>query len=371
MDTFGIKYEQVIYQSENIKFHRNFVSQLLRGKQAFLCFCTKEMLDEKRELSKKNRQAYRYDDTCLGIEANSVINNELPFVVRLRKPNNTIKFQDEIKGNFSFNPNDIDSFVISRDDHTPTYNFACSIDDMLMDISLVIRGEDHVSNTPKQIAIRDAIGYDKKIKYAHLPIILNTSGKKMSKRDDESSVQWLLDEGFLPETITNYLLLIGNKPPYEIFSLEDATKWFDIENISKAPVKFDIDKLRQLNREQIKIMPNQKLSDFFKYPRDMGELIKFYTQEGSTRNEIKPKVCAIFMKKAPLKGFEEEFLQIENALQQKSSFENFDELKAYVISETKLKGKSLFKPLRYILTGAQNGPNLSELYPLIKENITF
>ena len=137
-------------------------------------------------------------------------------------------------------------------ENIPTYNFACAVDDMLYDISFIIRGEDHTSNTPKQMLIHRALGYDKGIKYAHLPIILNDKGSKMSKRESESSVKWLLSQGFLPRAIVNYLLLMGNNPPCEIFTLDEAIEWFDLSQLSKSPVRFDMGLLRHINREHLK-----------------------------------------------------------------------------------------------------------------------
>ena len=162
-----------------------------------------------------------------------------------------IAFTDAIKGECKFRLSEIDSFVIMRE-NIPTYNFACAVDDMLYDISFIIRGEDHTSNTPKQMLIHRALGYDKGIKYAHLPIILNDKGSKMSKRESESSVKWLLSQGFLPRAIVNYLLLMGNNPPCEIFTLDEAIEWFDLSQLSKSPVRFDMGLLRHINREHLK-----------------------------------------------------------------------------------------------------------------------
>jgi glutamyl-tRNA synthetase len=222
LDLFGIKYRDVLYQSKNFKFHSAMAIDLLHRKKAFNCFCTQEELQAKKEAAKEAKKAYRYDGTCENLPAEEVIDNPKPFSVRIKKPTSPIAFKDIIKGEISFEPDDIDSFIILRVDKTPTYNFACAVDDMLSDISIVIRGEDHLSNTPKQIHIRRSLGYEKEIEYAHLPIILNAEGKKMSKRDNASSVKWLLEEGFLPEAIANYLILIGNKTPKEIFTLQEA-----------------------------------------------------------------------------------------------------------------------------------------------------
>ena len=294
---FGIKWDKLYYQSKNLKFHREFANKLLIDKKAFCCFCSEEELAAKKQKAKDKGVAYRYDGTCEKLSDMEVLDITKPFVIRMKKPSHAMKFIDDIKGELVFEPENIDNFVIMRRDKTPTYNFACSIDDMLMDVSYVIRGEDHVSNTPKQDLIRQALGYDKKIGYAHLPIILNQEGKKMSKREKDSSVKFLLDSGYLPEAILNYLVLLGNKTPCEIFTLDDAIKWFDIKNISKSPAKFDIDKLTQINREHIKIASNKRLSELFEMDIKFGDLIRFYTQEGSLIPEIKEKILQIYSKK--------------------------------------------------------------------------
>ncbi|HHD84333.1 MAG TPA: glutamate--tRNA ligase [Campylobacteraceae bacterium] len=366
LSAFGIAWDQLAYQSENLKFHRQLATKLLMEKKAFACFCTPETLETKREAAKAAKTAYRYDGTCRYLSDEEVLNNESPFVVRIKKPAEDICFTDLIKGELRFAPDDIDDFVIMRVDKTPTYNFACAVDDMMYDISTVIRGEDHVSNTPKQILIHRYLGYDREIRYAHLPIILNETGKKMSKRDDASSVKWLLEEGFLPSAITNYLILIGNKTPVEIFTLEEAISWFDLKNISKAPAKFDIDKLRQLNREHIRMTESRLLSTLIGYSsEEIGELAKLYTEEGSTLKEIKAKIDKIFADKR-CDDFPEEFEKLKNIAKNAPYFKEFNDFKSYLTKESGLKGKALFKPLRVLLTGAQGGPNLSDLYPYIR-----
>ena len=368
LNLFSIEYKSVFYQSENLKYHQKMALQLMTQKKAFACFCSDSKLEELKEESIKKGIAFRYDGFCETLSDETVLNTNAPFTVRLKKPDHNIKFTDLLKGDFEYAPFDVDSFIILRQDKTPTYNYACSVDDMLMDISMVIRGEDHVSNTPKQIHIRESLGYTKEIKYVHLPIILNAStGKKMSKRDDASSVKWLIDEGFLPSAIANYLVLMGNKTPTEIFTLEEAISWFKIENVSKSGAKFDIDKLRFINRKHLEIIDEMRLSKILGFAdADIGKLGKVYLEEASTIKEIKEKISLIFAPKTTCEDFQEEFLQLKECLQKAPFFDDFEELKKYVANETNLKGKSLFKPLRYILTGAHNGPNISDVYPLIK-----
>ncbi|MDN5099442.1 glutamate--tRNA ligase [Aliarcobacter butzleri] len=368
LNLFSIEYKTVFYQSDNLKYHQKMALQLMTQKKAFACFCSDEKLEELREESIKKGIPFRYDGFCENLSDEAVLNVNAPFTVRLKKPDHNIKFTDLLKGDFDYAPFDIDSFIILRQDKTPTYNYACSVDDMLMDISIVIRGEDHVSNTPKQIHIRDSLGYTKEIKYVHLPIILNAqTGKKMSKRDDASSVKWLIEQGFLPSAIANYLVLMGNKTPSEIFTLEEAIEWFKIENISKSSAKFDIDKLRFINRKHIENLDDMRLSKVLGFAdSDIGKLGKLFLEEASTIKEIKEKIEPIFATKTTLEGFENEFKAIKECLQKAAYFDNYEDLKNYIVNETSLKGKNLFKPLRYILTGVENGPNLSDIYPLIK-----
>lgn len=371
LNLFSIEYKNVFYQSENLKYHQKMALQLMTQKKAFACFCSDEKLEELKEESIKKGIPFRYDGFCETLNDETVLNTNAPFTVRLKKPEHNIKFRDLLKGDFDYAPFDVDSFIILRQDKTPTYNYACSVDDMLMDISMVIRGEDHISNTPKQIHIRESLGYTKEIKYVHLPIILNAiTGKKMSKRDDASSVRWLIEQGFLPSAIANYLVLIGNKTPTEIFTLEEAIEWFKIENISKSGAKFDIDKLRFINRKHIELLEDMRLSKILGFADEsIGKLAKLYLEEASTIKEIKAKLDDIFSLKTTLEGFEEESKKIKDTLQNAPYFENYEDLKNYVVENTNLKGKNLFKPLRYILTGVENGPNLADIYPFIKNYI--
>lgn len=371
LDLFGIKYRDVIYQSDNLKYHRAMGLQLLHEKIAFNCFCCANTLEAKREQSKEDRKAYRYDDACLTLTPEQTIDNESPFTVRLRRPSVDVEFTDVIKGPMSFKPEDIDSFIILRADKSPTYNFACAIDDMIADISMVIRGEDHVSNTPKQIAVRAALNYTNEIKYAHLPIILNESGKKMSKRDDASSVKWLLEEGFLPSSIINYLILIGNKLPQEIFELEEALKWFDLTRISKAPAKFDIDKLRFINKKHLERLDDIELSRYVGFAdKDIGQLAKIYLDEVSTTKELREKISSIFSQKNIPEEFEKAAATMKETLLKAPFFEEFNDFKTYLMQESGLKEENFFKPLRILLSGAEHGPELDVMYPFIKNYLT-
>lgn len=367
---FGIKWQTLYYQSKNLKFHREFAHKLLMDKKAFCCFCSSEILAQKKELAKQNDEAYRYDGTCERLSDEQVLECEKPFVIRMKKPASTMKFQDAIKGEISFEPENIDSFVIMREDKTPTYNFACAIDDMLEGVTFVIRGEDHVSNTPKQEWIRECVGFSEKIQYAHLPIILDNEGKKMSKRDSSSSVKWLLECGYMPEAIANYLILLGNKTPCEIFTIEEAAQWFDITKISKNPAKFDITKLAQINREHIKRASDERLAQLFSLEISRANLIRFYTQESSLIPEISAKISAIFSPKNISEEWRENAEILRNLILNESEIPaEFNEFKSNLMKKSALKGKAFFMPLRLLLTNSEHGPELSELFPLIRDEI--
>ena len=375
---FGIVPQQIYIQSENLKFHRQMASKLLIDKKAFACFCSQEELEAKKEAAKAAGVAYRYDGTCEKMTDEQVLNDPRPFVIRMKKPAHSMSFTDAIKGELSFEPDAIDSFVIMRADKTPTYNFACAVDDMLEGVTFVIRGEDHVSNTPKQDLIREGLGYTGKMGYAHLPIVLNIEGKKMSKRENESSVKWLLQSGFMPEAIANYLIMLGNKTPCEIFTIEQAAQWFDLAKISRSPAKFDVKKLEQLNREHIKIANDERIAELFGFEKDRNlavkiALAKFYTQESSLIPQIAAKISAVFAVKVAPSEYASEFETLKSAAQtllNTPAAQNFDDFKKELMQKSGLKGKNFFMPLRALLTNELHGPELSELYAIIKENLS-
>ncbi|MDD7741862.1 MAG: glutamate--tRNA ligase, partial [Campylobacteraceae bacterium] len=363
-----VKWQTLYYQSKNLKFHQEFAHKLLSEGKAFLCFCDEETLALKKQKAKAENKPYRYDGACENLSSEEVFNNPRPAVVRLKIPKDAdFSFVDGIKGPVEFEPSNFDSFVLLRADKTPTYNFACAIDDMLEGVTCVIRGEDHVSNTPRQNLIRLALGYTDQIKYAHLPIILNKTGQKMSKRENSSSVKWLLETGYSPEAIANYLLLLGNKTPCEIFSLDEAKEWFSLDKLSKSPAKFDEDKLAQINREHIKRASDERLKELG-IPKPA--LARFYTQESSLIPEIKEKISAIYSKKEIPDEWRENAGILKKAILEFQTFpETFKEFQSQLIAKTALKGKGFFMPLRLLLTGAQHGPELSELYALIKDDL--
>ncbi len=363
---FGISWQHYYVQSANLKHHRQMALKLVAEKRAFACFCSPEILEQKKAAAKAAGKAYRYDGACEHLSGEEVLTNGQPFVVRLKKPTQAMEFTDLIKGRLHFEPENIDSFVILRADKTPTYNFACAVDDMLEGVTCIIRGEDHTSNTPKQEHIRASLGYAKPLIYAHLPIILNDEGQKMSKREAHSSVKWLLEQGILPSAIANYLVLLGNKTPREIFTLDEAVEFFDIKKVSKAPARFDLKKLLQINREHIRLLSDEKLNEILGFKdKNIANLARFYTQEASTINELKEKLNGIFGEK-DFAEFRDECSNLRQILGEIALPNDFESLKNELMQKSGLKGKAFFMPLRLLLTGNAHGPELSELYELLK-----
>ncbi len=362
LNLFSIEYKGAVHQSDSLKYHQKIALQFLTQKKAFACFCSDSKLEELKEESIKNGKAPSYDGFCETLSDETVLNTNAPFTIRIKKPEHNIKFTDLLKGDFDYAPLEVDSFIILGQDKKPTYNYACAIDDMITDISTIIRSDKYLPNTTKQIFVRESLGYTKEIKYVHLPNILNAQTNK----EDITSVKWLIDEGFLPSAIANYLVLIGNRTPNEIFTLEEAISWFKIENISKDSAVFDIEKLKFINKKHLETIDDMRLSKILGFAdTDIGKLGKIFLEEASTIKEIKEKIDLIFAPKAPYKGLEEKFSKLKVCLQKAPFFDNYEDLKTYVKKETSLK-EELAELLKYILTGSNTRINISDIYPLIK-----
>lgn len=357
LSLFSIDYLAASHESDSLKYHQKMAMQLLTKKKAFSCFCGDAKLQELEDEAKANNKPFVYDGFCETLSDEAILEVNAPFTVRISKPKENIKFTDTLQGDYDISPDEVDAFNILKHDKTPTYDYACAIDDMLMDISLVIRNVKYISNTAKQIHIRDSLSYPKEIKYAHIARITKAS----------HSVKDLIDDGFIPSAIANYLVLLGNKTPTEIFTLEEAIKWFKLEDVSKDTNEFDIDKLKLINKKHLEQMDDMRLSKLLGFADlDIGKLGKVYLEEFSTLKELKNKINTIFEVKTTCDGFENEFIKLKECLQKAPYYENFNELEKYIIEETGLKDDSLVKPLKYILTGAENGPDISKIYPLIK-----
>jgi glutamyl-tRNA synthetase len=355
LEKFAIKHDSLYHQSQRLAIHQTLAIRLLQEEKAFICKCTEQELTEAREIAKRDGVAYRYNDKCQTLaqdEYKIIKESKEPFVIRIKKPKQDI------------NNSKIDSFIIMRADNTPTENFASACSDMLNDISLIICKEEQLDNIQKQIYIKSSLGYEQKTQYIYLPTILNSE-------DKSTSIKWLFEEGFIPDAILNYLVLIGNSnTPKEIFTLPEAIEWFDLNGISKEPISFDISKLRFINREHLKLIDDKRLSTLFGFAdADIGKLAKLYLGECSTINELEAKIRPIFKPKNFDGEWGKQMRTIENIIAQASAFETLDELKKHITKESGLRDENLLNPLQILLTGNENSPELNKIYPLIKSYI--
>ncbi|WP_331775779.1 glutamate--tRNA ligase family protein [Sulfurospirillum sp. 1612] len=247
----GITYDALYYQHDNFKYHLQFASKLLDEKKAFICFCTPEEIKKKQQLATEASKTYQYDGTCEHLSSETILNSTQPFVIRLKKPLHDIRVQESSNGVFSFEKERIDRFVIMTEEKYPTYDFACAIDDMIQGVSHIIQESAHRLDAPKHEHIRQTLGYRVPITYTHLPRICHHDGEAMNQHDPINSVRWLLDHGYLPEAIVNYLIVLCYDTPQEIFTLKEAATWFDIDKISQTDAIFDIKTLESINQAHI------------------------------------------------------------------------------------------------------------------------
>jgi glutamyl-tRNA synthetase len=349
LEKFSLIHNTVFHQSEHLRMHQTLAIRLLQEGKAFVCTC--------------KGQETPYSGCCIEMDSSKYAKlkeSGEPFVIRLKKPQKSLCIHDIIQGDICASPDEIDSLVILNTDSTPTRNFASACDDMLNGINVVITDEESIPETLKQLHIKQMLGFEEETRYAHLPMI---------RRESQGiSLRQLFEEGFIPDAIINYLLLLGYEDaPGKIFTLPDAIEWFSLENISKSAVSFDIGKLKAINREHLKMMDDKRLSSLFGFAdADIGKLAKIYLEEASTVNELEAKVRLIFSPKKFEGRWEATMRRLQQALIDAPMFDTFDALQAYVIQETGLEKKDLSLPLRLLLTGTEDGPALSKIYPYIR-----
>ena len=256
----GLDYDEgPIFQSERFERYRATADQMLDENKAYRCYCSKEELDEVREGQRQRGLKPRYDRKCR--DRVDAPEGQVESVIRFRTPlEGTVSFTDAVRGPISIQNEELDDPVIVRTDGTPTYNFTVVVDDIDMEISHVIRGDDHINNTPRQINIFRALDAPIPI-FAHVPMIVGGDGQRLSKRHGAVSVLQYRDDGYLPEALRNYLVRLGwSSGDQEIFSLEEMIEKFDIAGVGRAASAFDIQKLRWLNQHYIKELDAERLA---------------------------------------------------------------------------------------------------------------
>lgn len=387
-------------QMERLDIYKKYADELLERGLAYKCYMTEEELEKEREEQRAKGQVPKYSGAHRNLTEEQIAEFEKEGrkpSIRIRVPENvTYTFFDIVKGKISFHSSDFGDWVIMKKDGTPTYNFAVAIDDHLMKITHVLRGEDHISNTPKQMMIYQAFDWDIPT-FGHMTLIVNEERKKLSKRD-ESIIQFIeqyADLGYLPEAMFNFIALLGWSPKgeEEIFSKEQFIEIFDPERLSTSPAVFDSNKLKWMNNQYIKNTPVEKVIDLAlphlieagKVEENMSEekrewvhsLIALYKDQLSYGQEI-VELTELFFREdidyseSDLNVLNEEHVHdllshFTTELKQLESFTP-EEIKSAIKATQKAtgqKGKKLFMPIRVAVTGQQHGPELPNAISLL------
>ena len=386
-------------QSERLELYKEYAHKLVLMEKAYYCFCSEERLDSLRQEAEVNKVAFMYDGHCKHLTKEEIdlkISNNEKYVIRQKMPKEGISsYNDIVYGEISVENKYLEDQILLKSDGYPTYNFANVIDDHLMEITHVVRGNEYLSSTPKYNLLYEAFGWEKPT-YIHLPMVIDSDGKKLSKRHGASSFNDLLDQGYLPDAIVNYLALLGWSPSTndEIFSLEDLKKLFTPNRISKSPAVYDIKKLNWVNAHYIKKMSLEDLLKITvphlessydltdKTEEWIKELVRIYQNHISFGKEI-VSVTDLFFKNSINIGLEEQEVMKEESVNTVIhafkdeihsitdwSIDNIVFAINNVKEKTGVKGKQLFMPIRIKVSGQMHGPELpNTIFLLGKETI--
>ncbi len=264
MDWLQLNYdEKPIYQTQRFDRYAEIIQQLLNEGKAYRCYCSKQRLDDLREQQMRDKQKPRYDHKCRPSDTyqHNDADNKQDYVIRFRNPKEgVVEIDDLVRGTITIANSELDDLIIARSDGTPTYNLTVVVDDLDMGISHVIRGDDHINNTPRQINIMQALGKTPP-KYAHVPMILGADSKRLSKRHGAVGVMQYRDEGYLPHALLNYLVRLGwSHGDQEVFSRQEMIDLFSLEGVNKSPSTFSPDKLLWLNQHYLKTLPLDEIA---------------------------------------------------------------------------------------------------------------
>jgi glutamyl-tRNA synthetase len=384
--------EGPFYQSDRFDLYKLKVQQLLDEGKAYRCYCTAEELDEKREKAKQDGRKPKYDGTC----RHRTDQPDAPYVVRFKLPEEREEtvFVDQIKGSISFRHEELDDLIIQRTDGTPTYNFVVVIDDAEMGINLVIRGDDHINNTPRQILLYEALGYQIP-KFAHVPMILGSDKKRLSKRHGATSVMAYQEMGYLPEALVNYLVRLGwSFGDEEIFSMSDLIEKFNLEHVGRSAGVFNPEKLLWLNSHYIKTGDPQRLANLLKPfltekgisiegGPDLVAVVQSLQERAATMIEMAEGAEFYFADKIEYQEkAKNKFLQPEQkdlftiVSDQLTVCPDFTEVQletafAEIMQLTGLKFGKVAQPLRVALTGGVASPSIYEVLQVLGKKVSL
>ncbi len=381
--------EPPVVQSDRLQEHLTLVAKLLDEGKAYRCYCTPDELSKRLQ----DLEGYKkYDGYCIGAEK-----KELPYAIRFRIPDIAfIEFNDLIRGIIRFDRDQLDDFIIVRSDGTPMYNFVVVADDSFMRITHVLRGEDHISNTPKQVLLYQALGYEVPA-FAHFSLILGPDGHRLSKRHMATSVEEFRKQGFLPDALCNYLARLGwSHGDQELFSRQELIDYFSLGAMNKAGAIFDQQKLEWMNGVYMRHLSNEEIiaiiirdvDPTFKNcftnwsSQTLEALIGLYKERTKTLRELEDDLCSLHERPR----YESETIPLETQsvidylttireglieLEDQSP-DSIDRLIRSVCERFKIKYKQIAVPLRVALTGKTNSPGIATLIALlsVEESVT-
>lgn len=387
-------------QTERLDTYQEFTDRLLNDGKAYKCYCSEAEIDAERQAAQAKGETPKYSGKCAHLseeEQKALEAQGKKFTVRLRVPlGEQIVFDDLVRGTVSFESDGVGDFVLVKSDGIPVYNYAVVIDDLLMKITHVIRAEEHLSNTPRQILIYQALGAETP-KFGHVSLILGKDRSKMSKRHGATSVVQYKSMGFLPEGIDNFLALLGWAPEgeEEIFTLDQLVEQFSLERVAKNPAVFDMDKLIWVNGQHMKKLSPEELTelsiphlvqagyiteDFIHEPAHLEWLTKVVAAEQEHIHyaaQIVEEVKQYFVDDVEFESdHEKEMIQdpemqtsirifLSKISEIDLSEKSVKDLFKAIIKESGLPGKKVFMPVRIALTGESHGPELHHLIPLL------
>ena len=383
------------YQTKRFDRYKEVIDQLVKEGKAYKCYCSKERLEQVRAEQMEKGLKPRYDGHCRDDKTEH--SPDEPYVVRFRNPDTgVVAFDDMVKGRIEFQNSELDDFIIQRSDGTPTYNFCVVVDDYDMGITHVIRGDDHVNNTPRQINIYRALGAKEPI-FGHVAMILGDDGNKLSKRHGAVSVMQYREDGYLPEALLNYLVRLGwSHGDQEIFSVPEMIELFTPEQINKSASSFNTKKLEWLNAQYMKSLPREQVAAELKWhfarlgiDTDKAQgpalelVVKNYCERTHTLKEMAEKTRCYFeditsydaagVKKWIKEGSVEILQDSLKALQELSSWDapTIDKALEQVAAAHEVGMGKVGQPLRLAMTGTPTSPGIGDTMELVGRERTF
>ena len=386
MSWLGLQHDgPIYYQTARSARYKEVIQQLLVADKAYYCYCSKQELDLLRESQMQQGLKPKYDGRWRPENGKELPTppNDIEPVIRFKNPlNGNVTWADKVKGSISINNEELDDFIIARSDGTPTYNFCVVIDDWDMQITDVIRGDDHINNTPRQINLLKAL--DAPIpNYAHLSMILGSDGQKLSKRHGSVSVLDYKQRGYLPEAINNYLARLGwSHGDDEIFSMEQFCQWFDLQHVTSSSAQFNDEKLDWLNNHYLRGMSDEVLASYVikqlvlnvdeaKIKEKLQRAISLYKERANTLVDLSNQIIFFFEEQKLSDELVQKYLDDERlqligkfyALFDKLDWED-EKINAAIknfVAENAVKFPQIAMPLRVILTGTDHTPSIASI----------